>query len=317
MPIFGNNDALIPPSNGGGGSTSVDDMGLIITDNGSYNLLTNTILGYETSVYVTGISIRLINMNKFPSVESYNTNIACLQSWRDLSASSIRYFIVNYNSDLLGSDYYAITNFNGFALPSNVLDIRVTNSTTFNDYLDINTDNYLQLAILHLSGNDLGQENVDAQLQSAYDLTQRVGYFGSLSQLFLDGGTNSEPSYPNGYDLVALLSAEGVNVSVNKPLIISAFSQSACSGSNQLCDITTTCLLRVNVVLEIYNSFTDTWENTYNYYGIPYITNGVNVISSISLPLGLTATNYTSSRLHDLATDEISVLLPITLFNCV
>lgn len=314
---FGSNFGFGNSSSGGGGSISIDDMGLIITDNGSYNLLTNTILGYETGVYVSGFSIRLINMNKFPSVESYNTLSACLQSWRDLSASSIRYFILDSNSDLPSSDYYAITNFNGFALPSNVLDIRVTNSPSFNDYLDINTDNYLQLVILHLSGNDLGQENIDAQLQSAYDLTQRVGYLGSLSQLFLDGGTNSEPSYPNGYDLVALLTAEGVSVSVNKPLIISAFSQSACSGSNQLCDITTTCLLRNNVVLEIYNSFTDTWENTFNDYGVPYIANGVNVISSISLPLGLTATNYISSRLHDLETDEISVLLPITLFNCV
>lgn len=225
--------------------------------------------------------------------------------WSDLSMSYLETLNATGNTN--------ITNFNNLLLPQTLQTLNCGGCTSLNDYIDFATGGLYNISSVSYLGCALDQPSIDATLQSLVDLINDPLYVGTPGTIDLSAGTNAVPSV-TGFANAATLSAFGFNVIVNYPAVldINSFTQTGCSGTDQLVDIDTTISGYSNVNLQIYNSVMSMWVDGPN-IGLPNLSNGMN---SISIPMGAAGPNFTQARLKDYTTLDLGTAINITLTVC-
>lgn len=228
-----------------------------------------------------------------------------LTSWVNLSSTYLETFTAAAISSL--------SNLSGLVFPSTIKTVAMPNCASINDYIDVAAQKLYKLGALNLSNAAISQPNIDAQLASFVSLISNPLYTGSAGTIDLSGGLNATPSTAGLAD-VATLSAAGFNVIVNLPavLTLNSFTQTGCSGSNQLVTANTTISGYSNVNIQLYMSLSSSWMDG-SMWSVPNLVNGNN---SISLPFGPGAGNFTKARLKDYTTNVTGNELNITLTTC-
>jgi hypothetical protein len=169
-------------------------------------------IGTETQYFLSQSLLTFPNFANAPDLIEFRAMAgAAVQKWVDLSNTKLKIFVVNGISDF--TPYITLTTFDGLVFPNTIEDIDLQGD--IDDYIDVNSSTFSNLKTLSfINSTLLSQANVDAQLQSVYDLVTGPHNSNSFTTLDLSGGTISPPS-PAGVIIANNLIALGITVATN------------------------------------------------------------------------------------------------------